>query len=140
MAANPQSRARRHRPLSPHFTVYHWPITMATSIAHRLTGIALSLGTVLLAWWLVAAAGGPESFQLFNDVALTLVGQIILFGLVWSLAYHLLAGLRHLAWDFGYGFELGTANRMSIVIIALSILLTLAAFAAVYLGKGGYLQ
>src|SRR4029077_19909577 len=100
MAEKPQTVARHPRPLSPHMTVYHWPITMAASITHRATGIALSAGTLFVAWWLVAASSGPESgsFQLFANVTATPLGQVVLFGFVWSLAYHLLAGIRHLAW------------------------------------------
>jgi succinate dehydrogenase / fumarate reductase cytochrome b subunit len=113
---------------------------MATSIAHRMTGIALSAGTVFLAWWLWAVSNGPETSQFFNNLAVTPLGQVVLFGFVWSLAYHFLAGLRHLAWDFGFGFDVKTANSMSIAIFALSAVLAAAIFGAVYLGKGGYLQ
>lgn len=138
MADNPRNRPRQ-RPLSPHFTIYHWPITMATSIAHRMTGLALSAGTVFLAWWLWAASNGLETYQFFNSLAVTPLGQVVLFGLVWSLAYHFLAGLRHLAWDFGFGFDVRTSNNVSIVIIGLSVVVTAGIFAAVYLNKGGYL-
>jgi succinate dehydrogenase / fumarate reductase cytochrome b subunit len=142
MAEKPQTVARRPRPLSPHMTIYHWPITMAASITHRATGIALSFGTLLVAWWLVAASSGPESgsFQLFTSVTTTPLGQVVLFGFVWSLAYHFLNGIRHLAWDLGFGFELGTANVLSYVIYSLSIVLAAAAFALVYAGRAGYLQ
>ena len=73
MANHPGAAARRRRPLSPHLTIYHWPITMAASITHRATGIALSAGTLLVAWWLMAASSGPESgsFQLFTAVVTT---------------------------------------------------------------------
>jgi succinate dehydrogenase / fumarate reductase cytochrome b subunit len=142
MADHPQASVRRPRPLSPHITIYHWPITMAASITHRATGIALSLGTLFVAWWLVAASSGPESgsFQLFTSVTATPLGQVVLFGFVWSLAYHLLSGLRHLAWDLGFGFDLTSANALSYVIYALSIVSAAAAFALIYAGKVGYLQ
>jgi succinate dehydrogenase / fumarate reductase cytochrome b subunit len=115
---------------------------MAASITHRATGIALSAGTVFLAWWLWAASSGFDSgsFQLFARVASWPIAQVVLFGFVWSLLYHFLSGFRHLAWDFGYGFAVKTASGLSVAIYVLSILLTVAAFALVYLGKVGYLQ
>lgn len=142
MADLPQAASRRPRPLSPFMTVYRWPITMASSITHRATGIALSAGTLYVAWWLVAASSGPESgaFQLFTAVSSSLLGQLVLFGFVWSLAYHLLAGFRHLAWDFGFGFALKTANALSYVIYALSIFIAIVAFALVYTGNAGYFR
>jgi len=138
MAENPPVAARRPRPLSPHLTHYHWPITMATSIIHRLTGIALASGTLLLAWWLIATASGPEAFETFNQIAATPLGQVVLFGFVWSLAYHLLAGIRYLFWDMGYGFSLPAANAGSVIVLLFSVLIAVGAFVLVYLGKGGY--
>lgn len=138
MAENPHVAARRPRPLSPHLTHYHWPITMATSITHRATGIALAAGTAFLAWWLVATASGPEAFQTFNAIATTPLGQVVMLGFVWSLAYHLLSGIRYLAWDLGYGFGLRSADTASVLIVLLSVLIAIAAFVLVYLGKGGY--
>jgi succinate dehydrogenase / fumarate reductase, cytochrome b subunit len=142
MADHPQSAARRPRPLSPHMFIYHWPITMASSITHRVTGIGLVAGTFVTAWWLVAASSGPESgsFQLFTTVVATPLGQVVLFGFAWALAFHFLAGIRHLFWDFGYGFAVKTANALSGAIYALSILIAIAAFALVYTGHAGYLQ
>src|SRR5215475_2668888 len=99
------------RPLSPHLQIYRWPITMATSITHRATGIALAAGTLLVAWWLIAAASGPDMYGPFETVAHNPLAQLVLFGFVWSLAYHLLNGIRHLAWDLGYGFNVHTANK-----------------------------
>lgn len=142
MADHPQAAPRRPRPLSPHMTIYRWPITMAASITHRATGIALSAGTLYVAWWLVAASSGPESgaFQLFALLTSTILGQLILFGFVWSLAYHLLSGIRHLAWDLGFGFELRAANTFSYLIYTLSLVVAASAFALVYAGKAGFLQ
>ena len=138
MAENPQ-KPQRPRPLSPFTTIYSWPVTMATSIAHRITGIGLAMGTVLLAWWLVAIASGPEAYRTFTDLAASWVGQIVLFGFALSLAYHLLNGIRHLAWDMGYGFDIGTADVTSWLVIGLSILIAAAAFALAYTGHGGYI-
>lgn len=128
------------RPLSPHLGIYRWPVTMATSIVHRATGIALSAGTILLCWWLIAIANGPETFNAFISVASTPLGEVVLFGFVWSLAYHLLNGVRHLAWDLGYGFAVPTANRTGILVMAASVLLAAGAFALAYTGRGGYYQ
>ena len=130
--------APRARPLSPFLTIYRWPVTMATSITHRMTGIALSMGTLLLAWWLIAAASGPEAYATFSHLAASWPGQIVLFGFTWSLAFHLLNGIRHLAWDMGYGFAVPTANRTGWLVIVLSVLLAAGAFALAYGGHGGF--
>jgi succinate dehydrogenase cytochrome b subunit len=130
--------APRARPLSPHMTIYRWPVSMATSITHRLTGIALSMGTLLLAWWLIAAASGLEAYHTFSQVAASWPGQVVLFGFTWSLAFHLLNGIRHLAWDMGYGFDVPTANRTGWLVIVLSVLLAVGAFALAYTGHGGF--
>lgn len=138
MAENPQ-KPQRSRPLSPFTTIYRWPVTMATSIAHRVTGIGLAMGTILLAWWLVAIAGGPETYQTFSNLAVSWIGQVVLFGFAISLSYHLLNGIRHLAWDMGYGFDVGTAETTSWLVIVLSILAAVAVFALAYTGHGGYI-
>jgi succinate dehydrogenase / fumarate reductase cytochrome b subunit len=126
----------RARPLSPHVQIYRWPVTMATSIVHRATGLALAAGTLLVAWWLIAAASGPDAYDDFSSLARSPIGQIVLFGFVWSLAYHLLNGIRHLAWDVGYGFEVKTANRTGVLVVALSLVLAVGAFAYAYLAQG----
>jgi succinate dehydrogenase cytochrome b subunit len=138
MADQPQKSALR--PLSPFLTIFRWPITMATSIVHRMTGVALAGGTLVVAWWLVAAAGGPEAYDYFRNIIAMPISQIILFGFVWSLAYHLVNGVRHLAWDFGYGFNVPTTNKTGILVFALSLLLAAGAFVLAWIGKGGYYQ
>lgn len=138
MADNPQAAARRPRPLSPFVTIYHWPVTMATSIVHRITGCGLAVGAVALAWWLMAVYRGEDA-EFINLVA-TPLGQVLLFGFVWALSYHLLNGIRHLAWDLGFGFARSTAALNSILVIAASILLAAAVFALAYTGHGGYYQ
>ncbi len=112
---------------------------MATSIAHRATGIALSAGIFVVAWWLCAIVAGPRAFAIFSAAARHPVGQIVLFAFVWSLAFHLVNGIRHLAWDIGFGFGVRTANRSSIMAIVLSLLLAVAAFAYAYGAKGLHL-
>ena len=128
------------RPLSPFLTAYRWPITMATSIVHRMTGVALAGGTIILAWWLVAVANGPETYNVFSQTISTPLGQLVVFGFVWSLAYHTVNGIRHLAWDLGYGFDLRTANATGILVFALSLALAVGAFALAWFGQGGYYQ
>jgi len=128
--------ARRERPRSPHFTIYRWPVTMATSITHRVTGLGLSAGTLLIAWWLVSIQFGPDLYIPFSNFVGSIFGQVILFGFVWALAYHFCNGIRHLAWDLGYGFNVRTAHWTGILVYVLSVLLAIAAFAWVYLVKG----
>jgi succinate dehydrogenase / fumarate reductase cytochrome b subunit len=130
--------APRARPLSPHMTIYRWPVTMATSITHRMTGIAMSIGTLVLAWWLIAAASGPEAYATFSHLAGSWIGRIVLFGFTWSLAFHLLNGIRHLAWDMGYGFSIPTAKMTGWLVIILSVLLAVATFALACTGHAGY--
>ncbi|HXT80450.1 MAG TPA: succinate dehydrogenase, cytochrome b556 subunit [Acetobacteraceae bacterium] len=94
-----------HRPLSPHLQVYRWPLSMALSIAHRVTGIGLGIGTLLLTWWLIAAAVSDEAFATVQWFLGTPIGLLLLFGWSASLIFHLLSGIRHLFWDTGFGFE-----------------------------------
>jgi succinate dehydrogenase / fumarate reductase, cytochrome b subunit len=124
------------RPLSPHLQVYRPQITSTLSILHRLTGIALAVGTLLLTWWLAALASGPEAFAAAQGFIGSLIGRLLLFG--WSLAlfYHLCNGIRHLAWDAGYGYEIDTATRTGWLVVAGSVALTLIAWIAGYLMMG----
>ena len=93
------------RPLSPHLQVYRWPISMALSILHRVTGVGLGIGTLLLTWWLVAAAVSDEAFASVQWFLATPIGLLLLFGWTLALFFHFFAGIRHLVWDAGYGFE-----------------------------------
>ena len=102
--------AQAKRPVSPHLQVYRWSVTMASSILHRATGVALGAGTLLLAWWLLAAATSDEAFALVQRCLGSVPGQLIMLGFVWALVYHLFNGIRHLAWDMGFGFKLKTAQ------------------------------
>lgn len=92
---------RRERPLSPHLSVYRFIPTMVMSIMHRATGIAMYFGTVLVAWWLVAAASGPEAFETAQLFFGSPFGLVILFGYSWVLFHHMLGGIKHLVWDTG---------------------------------------
>jgi succinate dehydrogenase / fumarate reductase, cytochrome b subunit len=92
------------RPLSPHLQIYRPMLTMMMSIVHRITGAALYFGTLLLAWWLLAAASGPNAYATFQTVASSFIGRIVLLGYTWALVHHMLGGIRHLIWDTGHGF------------------------------------
>src|SRR5215469_11438296 len=99
--------ATRLRPLSPHLQVYRWPITMAMSIAHRVTGGALYVGSLLLIWLLVAAATGPHAYEIASAVFGSIIGRLVLFGYTLALFHHMFGGLRHFLWDTGAGMEPG---------------------------------
>jgi len=105
--------AQHKRPLSPHLQVYRPPINMVMSILHRITGAALYFGTLLLAWWLVAAAIGPDYFDFVSGIFNSIIGRIVLFGFSWALIHHMLGGIRHFVWDMGRGFDLETVDAMS---------------------------
>ena len=98
--------ASAQRPLSPHLQVYRWQITMVMSIAHRASGIALSVGSVALVFWLLALANGPDAFEIAQAIAGSWLGYLCLAGWSFCLFYHLVNGIRHLAWDMGFGFEI----------------------------------
>jgi succinate dehydrogenase cytochrome b subunit len=136
-AAPQRARPIRTSPLSPHLSIYRWPITMTASILHRATGIALAGGTLFLAWWLIAASSGPDAYAAFAMAAAHPIGQVVLFGFLWSLAFHLLNGIRHLFWDAGYGFKVPTARLTAALVFAGSLLLAAGAFALGLMVKGG---
>jgi succinate dehydrogenase / fumarate reductase, cytochrome b subunit len=121
------------RPLSPHLQVFRPIITMVMSILHRITGMALYIGMALLAWWLAAAAVGPEYYTVVSAFLASWFGRLILFGFTWALLHHLLGGIRHLVWDAGYGFDLPTANAMSWATVIGSVALTLLVWGVGYL-------
>jgi succinate dehydrogenase cytochrome b subunit len=125
------------RPLSPFLQIWRWNLTMAASITHRVTGVGLAGGTLLLAWWVVAAASGPEAYALFARVAGSPIGEAVLFGFVWALAFHLFSGIRYLFWDLGYGFAVKTAFRTGALVYVLSVIVAVAVFALGYMAKTG---
>ena len=139
MADNPQ-RTGHARPLSPHLTIWRWQVTMLSSIMHRATGMALSAGAIVLAWWPVSISNGPEGYDSFMVYAAMPLGVIVLFGFTWSFAFHFFNGIRHLAWDLGYGFDKHVATKTGFLVFALSFLVAIAVFAFVWTGHAGYLQ
>lgn len=128
----------QERPLSPHLQVYRWQLTSVMSILHRMTGVALAVGTLLLVYWLIAAAAGPGAFATAQEFIGSILGRILLFGWTVALFYHLCNGIRHLFWDAGRGFELRTAyaSGWAVVVVtaALSVIAWIAGYAA--MGRG----
>ncbi len=128
MASETNSAARRARPLSPHLQVYKPQITSVLSISHRLTGVALAAGTLLLAAWIIAAAMGPAAHARVAGFAGSWLGQLMLFGWSVALFYHLLNGIRHLFWDTGRGLDLATAEKSGKAVVAGTVVLVALAW------------
>ncbi|NDW07431.1 succinate dehydrogenase, cytochrome b556 subunit [Jiella pacifica] len=118
------SDVKSARPLSPHLSIYRFSPTMAMSIIHRITGIALYVGTLLLVWWLVAAASGPDAFATASAVFGSFIGQLVLFGYTWALVHHMLGGLRHFAWDMGHAISKETSTKLAIATAIGSVSIT----------------
>jgi succinate dehydrogenase / fumarate reductase cytochrome b subunit len=112
------------RPLSPHLQVYRLQITSVLSIFHRITGLALSFGTLLLVWWLVAAATSPAAYERVQNFIGSPIGWLLLFGWTLALFYHLFAGIRHLVWDAGYGFEKHEYHRSGQAVVVAAVACT----------------
>ncbi len=125
------------RPLSPHLGVYRWPPTMLGSILNRVTGIAISVGLLLLVWWLVAAAAGPAAFARVQAFLASPLGLLLLLGWTASLFFHLFGGIRHLGWDFGLGTGKPTLNAGTYVVFALTGAATALVWFAGYRALGG---
>jgi len=127
-----------NRPISPHLQVYRPQLTSVLSILHRITGVALAVGTILLVYWLIAAASGPEAFASAEALIGSWLGRILLFGWTIALYFHLSNGIRHLFWDAGFGFELKTVYASGWTAVALAVALTLVSFIAGFVLAGGY--
>src|SRR4029079_8497357 len=125
--------AKIERPLSPHLQTYKWTLTMAMSIVHRATGVALYVGTILVAWWLMPAASGQSADATFQDFISSFIGRLIVFGYTWALIHHLLSGIRHFCWDLGYGVKATEREALTwgalIGGISLTVLLWITAYA-----------
>jgi len=126
-----------NRPLSPHLQIYRKQLTSVLSITHRMTGILLSIGTLVLLYWLCAAASGPEAYAAAQSVLDMFIVKLALFGWTWAFFYHLCNGLRHLAWDAGYGFDIPKAYASGYTVLATSIIVTLLVWAYVVAAPGG---
>lgn len=114
------------RPLSPHLTIYRWPITMTLSIIHRMTGVALSLGLIALVMWLHSIAAGTASYETVSGWMNTLIGKLLLLGWTASFFFHLANGIRHLFWDVGLGFELRQADASAWFVVVATFAMTAA--------------
>jgi len=133
-----ETRSSARRPLSP-FMIgpYYKPqLTSMLSITHRIMGVALAVGSFLLAWWFYAVAAGPESYATFLSCADTLVGRVVLAGFIFGTIYHTLNGIRHLLWDIGWGFEIKQVYASGYVMVTLAVLGTLAAWYCAFF-RGG---
>ena len=113
-----------NNPLSPHIQIYRWHISSLLSITHRISGVINLLALILIFFWLLVLSFGESNYELFLLIINSFFGKFILIGFTWSMSFHLLSGIRHLAWDLGYGFEIKTANISGIIVIVLSLMLT----------------
>jgi len=128
-----------NRPLSPHLLHWRWHLAMATSIIHRLSGVAISIGMFFLAAWFVSAAIGPDAYAAFQRVAAHPLGLVVLFGFTFAVIYHMLNGIRHLCWDGGIGFGVRTVQATSVLVLLVSIALTALVWAAAWFYRGAAL-
>ena len=112
-------------PLSPHLQIYRWHISSLLSITHRISGVVNLLGLILIFFWLLFLSLGESNYELFLLIINGFFGKLILIGFTWSMSFHILSGIRHLACDFGYGFEIKTANISGIIVIISSLFLTI---------------
>ena len=131
-ATRPGAKAR---PLSPHLFIYKPLPTMVMSIVHRITGAALYVGTLLVVWWLTAAAGSEDYFDWVSGIYGSWFGQLVLFGYTWALMTHMLGGIRHLVWDTGSFLEKETSTRLAWATLAGSIVLTILVWIAVFVAR-----
>lgn len=128
------TRGPRERPLSPHVQVWRWHVTMATSIMHRVSGVGLYLGALILAGWAVSLAQGPEAYEGFKALMGSIVGQVVLFLLTAGAFYHLANGIRHLVWDAGKGLNVKSANASAWFVIFFTAGATLVLWGAYLMG------
>ena len=119
------SQMQKERPLSPHLTIYKPIPTMVVSILHRVTGAALYFGTLMLAWWLIAAASGESYFNYVNGFMGSFLGRLLLFAFTFALVQHMLGGIKHLFWDMGHGFEKHFATKIAWATLIASSIITL---------------
>jgi len=124
MVARDSDEKLIRRPLSPHLQVYRWPLSMTLSIGHRITGVGLGFGTLLLTWWLVAAAISDDAFATAQWFLATPIGLLLLLGWTVALFFHFFAGIRHLAWDAGYGFDKPWYERSGWAVVIATVVAT----------------
>ena len=132
-----ERRAAAERPLSPHLQIYRLPLTMLMSGCHRISGFGLYFGTLLLAWWLLAAASGPNAYAKFQWFSGSIIGQLIVLGYAWALIHHMLGGIRHLIWDTGRGLGPNEREWLAAANLIGSIAITVILWAVGFLAMGG---
>src|SRR6516162_4099340 len=118
------------RPISPHLQIYRWQLTSVLSILHRTAGVVLSAGAILLVWWLVAAASGPETYEGVEKFLGSWIGLLVLFGWTTALFYHLCNGIRHLVWDTGQALDLKSTYLGGWLVVGATAVLTVATWIA----------
>lgn len=123
--------SKNERPLSPHLTIYRWPITMTLSILHRMTGVALAVGLIAFVFWLAAIAYESVAYDLFTGIAESFFGQIALLGWLFSFFFHLCNGIRHLIWDTGRMFEKRQADLSAWAVLIAAVVMTIAYWVAI---------
>jgi succinate dehydrogenase / fumarate reductase cytochrome b subunit len=128
-----------NRPLSPHVFIYRWPLASLLSIGHRIMGVGLTIGTLLLTWWIASAAYGPSAYETATDFLGSPLGYLLLFGFSFALFFHLCNGIRHLLWDIGKNFEIAQTRRANVFVIAGTLALTAITWllALSRMGEGG---
>ncbi len=126
------------RPLSPHLQVYRPQLTMVLSITHRMTGVALAFGTLLLVYWLVAVASGAAAYDIAQGLIGSILGRLLLFGWSVALFYHLCNGIRHLIWDAGFLLDLPAVYRSGWAVVVATLALTLISWVAGYAAMGSF--
>ncbi len=124
----------KERPLSPHLMIYKPQLTSIMSITHRITGAALATGSLLVVWWIVALATGPEYYAYVQGILTSVFGQLVLFGFTVAVFYHLSNGIRHLFWDFGYNLSIEGVRRTGMMVLVSTIVLTAVTWSLVLLG------
>ncbi len=116
---------RGNRPLSPHLQVYRLPLAAITSILNRITGVGMTLAAVLIVWWFAAGAFSAEYFATVDGLLTSWIGNLILFGSLWALWYHMLNSIRHLIWDTGRMMDVEIVEKSSYVVLGASVVMTL---------------
>lgn len=128
--------AQTERPLSP-FMTYRWTLTMIMSIIHRVTGIGLYAGTLLMAWWLIATASSPAAYACLQSFTSSWIGRLVEIGFTWSLFHHAFSGLRYLVWDTGHGFGVEARERLTQAALIAGVVATAALWIGFYLIGAG---
>jgi len=131
-----QAPGKKARPLSPHLSVYKMTITMSMSIVHRITGAALYFGTLLVVWWLIAAATDARYFDFVSWLYGSLIGRLVLLGYTWALIHHMLGGIRHLIWDTATGLEKHTASKIAWTTLIASVTITVLIWLFAIVARG----